>query len=103
MLKKRLEEKTGWQYGRKVIPNSLIRTGPVQVLEVSHDMVVDLPLVGLQVILRREHRARKKIPFPGRLRYERVLRGISACTIKVHYIRVPYGAIPQRTAALSRP
>ena len=70
--------------------------------DVSHDMVVDLSLEGLQVILRREHRAGKRIPFPGRLRYERVLRDISACTTKVHFIRVPSGAIPQKTADLSR-
>ena len=51
----------------------------------------------------REHRAGKKIPLPGRSRYERVLSGISACMTKVHSIRMPSGAIPQRTADLSRP
>ena len=87
----------------QVIPNPLIRTGPLQVLEVSKDMVVNLPLERLQVILRQEHRAGKRIPFPGYLRYERVLRSISACTTKVHSIRVPSGTIPLRTADFSQP
>ena len=68
-----------------MILNLLIRTSPVQVLEVSHNRVVDLPLEGLQVTLWREHRARKRIPFPGGSRYERAQRGISACTISVLY------------------
>jgi len=46
--KERLEENEGWQLCCQVIPNSLIRTSPVQVLGVSHNMVVDLPLKGLQ-------------------------------------------------------
>jgi len=85
------------------MPNALIRTSPVQVSEVSHDMVVELPFEKLQVILRREHIAGKRIPFLGCSRYARALRGISACTTKVHSIRVPSAAIPQRTADLSRP
>ena len=64
---------------------------------------VDLPLEGPQVIPRQEHRAGNRIPFPGRSRYERVLGGFSACTTKLHPIRVPSGAIPQKKAALSRP
>ena len=63
LLKERLEENEGWQLCCQVIPNLLIRTSPVQVLGVSHNMVVDLPLKGLQVILW-EHRAGKRIPFP---------------------------------------
>ena len=103
MLKGILEETADWQLCCQVIPNSLIRTSLVHVPEVSYDMVVDLPLEGLQVILRRKHRAGKRIPLSGRSRYERVLEGISACTTKVHSIRVPNGAIPRKTAALSRP
>jgi len=60
-----MEENAGWQLCCQVVLNSLIRTSPVQVLEVSHDMVVDLPLEELQVILRRQHRAGKIILFPG--------------------------------------
>ena len=103
LLKEILEESAGWRTCCQAIPNLLNKTNPVQVPEDSHDMVVDPPLERLQVILRREHRAGKTTPSPGRLRYERVLIGISACTAKVHSIRVPSGAIPQRTAALSRP
>ena len=102
-MQEMLEENAGWRLCCQVVPSSLIRTSPLQVLEVSHDMVVNLPLEGLQVILRREHRTGKRIPFPGRLRYERVPRGISACTTKVHSIRVPSGVIPQGTADFSRP
>ena len=51
LLKERLKENECWQLCCQVIPNSLIRTSPVQVLEVSHNMVVDLPFEGLQVIL----------------------------------------------------
>ena len=48
-----LDENTDWQLGCQVIPNSLIRTSPVQVSEVSHNKVVDFPLEELQVVLRR--------------------------------------------------
>ena len=68
----------------------------------SHDVFVDLAFERLQVIRRREHITGKKIPFPGCLRFERALRGNSACTGEVHSIRVPSFAIPQRTANLSR-
>ena len=47
LLKEILEENVDWQQFCQVIPNSLIRTGPILVPEVSHDMVVDLPLEGL--------------------------------------------------------
>ena len=81
----------------------MIRTSPAQVLEVSHDVFVDLAFERLQVILRREHRAGKKISFTGCSRYGIALRGDSACTAEVHSIGMPSFAIPQRTADLSRP
>ena len=46
--KERVEENEGWQLCCQVIPNSLIRTSPVQVLGVSHNKNVALPLKGLQ-------------------------------------------------------
>ena len=65
MLKEEiLEENAGWRQCCQIIPNSLIRTSPVQVPEVGHGMVVDLSLEGLKVVLKREHIAGKKIPFP---------------------------------------
>ena len=89
----RLEQNEGWQLCCQVRQDSLIRTRPVQVLGVSHNMVVDLPLEGLQVKLWREHRAGNMIPFPGcTMFYEKAQRVISACTIKVHCIRVPSAA-----------
>ena len=103
MLKERLEENAGRRLRRRLIPNSLIRTRPVQVSEVSHDVFVDLAFKKLQALLRREHRAGKKIPFPGCSHYERALRGNSACTAEVHSTGVQSFAIPQRTADLSRP
>ena len=84
MLKERLEENASRRLSCRVIPNSLIRTSLVQVLEVSHDVFVDLAFERLHVIFRREHRAGKKIPFPGCLRYERALRDNSACTAEVN-------------------
>ena len=103
MLKERLEENAGRRLSCWLIPNSLIRTSPVQVSEVSHNVFLDLAFERLQVILRREHRTGKKISFPGCLRYERALRGDSALTAEVHSIRVPSFATPQKTADLSRP
>ena len=103
MLKKTLEENAGRQLSCRLIPNSLIRTSPVQVSDGSHDVFVDLAFERLQVIFRREHRAGKKIPLPGRSRYETALRGNSACTAEVHSKGVPSFAIPQKTADLSRP
>ena len=44
---------------------ALIRTSPVQVSEVSHDVLVDLAFERLQVIFRREHRAGKENFFTG--------------------------------------
>ena len=98
-----MEENAKWRQSCRLIPNSLIRTSPVQVSEVSYDAFVDLAFERLQVILRREHRAGKKISLSGCLCYETALRGNSACTAEVHYIRVPSFAIPQRTADLSWP
>ena len=57
LLQERLEENAGWQAGCQGIPNSSIRTSHVQVSKVSHNMVIDLPLKGLQVVLRRKDRA----------------------------------------------
>ena len=74
LTKERMEENKGWQLCCQVILNSLIRTSPVQILDVSHNMVVDLPLEGLPVVLWREHRAGERIPFPECLRYERSQR-----------------------------
>ena len=62
------------------------------VFEVSHNMVVDLPLEGLPATLWREHRAGKRILFSGCSRYERSQKGINAYTIKVHCIRVQSAA-----------
>ena len=94
MLKERLEENAGQRLSCRLISNSLIRTSPVQVSEVSHDVFVNLVFERLQVIFRREHRAGKKIPFPRCSCYETALRGNSACTAEVHSIGVPSFAIP---------
>ena len=103
MLKERLEGIASQRLSCRLITNLLIRTSPVQVLEVSHDVFVDLAFERLQVILRRKHKAGRKIPFPGYLRYERALRGNSACTTEVHSMWMPSFAISQKTADLSRP
>ena len=50
-MKKRLKKIADCQ----VIPNSLIRTSPVQVSKVNHNKVIDPPLEKLQVVLKREH------------------------------------------------
>ena len=42
MLKERLEENAGRRFSCQLVPNSLIMTSPVQVLEVSHDVFIDL-------------------------------------------------------------
>ena len=97
--------------GREREPVTMLRGNPefnyqdesCQVSEVSHDVFVDLALERLPVILRGEHRAGKKSPFPGCSCYERALRGNSACTTEVHSIWVPSLAISQKTADLSWP
>ena len=103
MLKERLEKNAGRRLSCRLIPNSLIRTSPVQVSEVSHDVFVDFAFERLQVIFRREHRAGRKISLLGCSCYETALNGNSTCTAEVHSIGVISFAFPQRTADLSRP
>jgi len=77
LLKERLKENAGWQLSCQVILNSLIRMSPVQVSEVCHNKVVDLPLEKLQVVLRRKHRTGQRIPFFGCSGYGRAWREVS--------------------------
>ena len=86
MLKETLEENAGRRLSCRLIPNSLIRMSPVQVSEVSHDVFVDLAFERLQVIFRREHRAGKKIPLPGRSRYETALRSNSEQCVTLYQL-----------------
>jgi len=57
-----LEKNVGWRLSCQAIPNSLIRTRPVQVPGISHNMVVGLSLEGQQVIVRREHIVKQRTP-----------------------------------------